>query len=114
MCIMFQQTFRALQHGLRRHGFAPIPYLSGVLNEVEEVVGRAGVLLMEGETVSVRINQKQKHKQIQSHLAGSIFLKSYQYKYKLKDITVRIILFKSDQSNINLSDCYVGLVSQNV
>ena len=46
--------FRFLHDGLRRHGFAPIPFLAGVLNEVEEVVGRAGVLLMEGEAVSVR------------------------------------------------------------
>ena len=111
---IYVHTFRALQHGLRRHGFAPIPSLSGVVKEVEEVVGRAGVLVMEGETVSVRINQKQKHIQMRSHLGGSIFLKSDQYKYKLKDISVRIILFKSDQSNINLSDCYVGLVSQDV
>ena len=55
MYVMVQHTFfRALQHGLRRHGFAPIPSLSGLLKEVEEVVGQAGVLLMEGEAVSVR------------------------------------------------------------
>ena len=52
---MLQHTFRALQHGLRRHGFAPIPSLCGLLKQVEQVVGQAGVLLMDGEAVSVRI-----------------------------------------------------------
>ena len=51
---MLQHTFRALQHGLRRHGFAPIPSLCGLLKQVEQVVGQAGVLLMDGEAVSVR------------------------------------------------------------
>ena len=83
---------RALHRALKRHGFAPIPSLSGLievfadvihhphpylhrhydhlhhhhiqhldhghldhglLQEVDEVVGKAGVLLMEGETVKV-------------------------------------------------------------
>ena len=88
---------RALQRALKRHGFAPIPSLSGLikvfaddihrhhhpyshrlshqgydrlhqhhvrhldhdhlhhglLQEVDEVVGKAGVLLMEGETIKV-------------------------------------------------------------
>ena len=59
---MLQHAFRALQHGLRRHGFAPIPSLSGLLKEVEQVVGRAGVLLMEGEAVSVRKSSRYKYK----------------------------------------------------
>ena len=100
---------RALQRSLKRHGFAPIPSLSGLmkvfadvihhphpylhrhydhlhhhhiqhldhghldhglLQEVDEVVGKAGVLLMEGETVKVN-SFPSKHSKPQN--SGSLY-----------------------------------------